>query len=72
MSDLLINRFSFDAELRRLNRQQGVRCIESKVTEVSLGNGAPHRVTVQRADGRGESLTTCTAPGGAIPPRAGS
>ncbi len=52
----LINRFSFDAELRRLNRQRGVRCIEGKVTEVSLGNGAPHRVTVQRADGREESL----------------
>ena len=52
----LINRFSFDAELRRLNRQRGVRCIEGKVTEVSLGSGAPHRVKVQRADGREESL----------------
>lgn len=52
----LINRFSFDAELRRLNRQRGVRCIEGKVTGVSLGSGAPHRVTVQRADGREEPL----------------
>lgn len=52
----LINRFSFDAELRRLNRQRGVRCIEGKVTGVSLGSGAPHRVTVQRADGGEESL----------------
>ena len=52
----LINRFSFDVELRRLNRQRGVRCVEGKVTEVSLGKGAPHRVTVQRADGREESL----------------
>ena len=52
----LINRFSFDAELRRLNRQKGVRCIQGKVTGVNLGNGAPHRVTVQRADGREEPL----------------
>ncbi|MCY3756770.1 MAG: tryptophan 7-halogenase, partial [Acidobacteria bacterium] len=52
----LINRFSFDAELRRLNRQKGVRYIEGRVTGVSLGGDAPHRVTVQRADGKDESL----------------
>ena len=52
----LINRFSFDAELRRLNREKGVRCIEGKVAAVSLGKGEPHRVTVKRADGREESL----------------
>ena len=53
----LINRFSFDAELRRLNRQNGVQCIEGKATQVNLGNGVPHRVKVQRSDGREEQLT---------------
>ncbi len=58
LPSFLINRSSFDDALRRLNRQHGVEHVEGRVTGVALGERAPHRVSVRRADG---AERTCEA-----------
>ena len=58
LPSFLINRFSFDEALRRLNRGNGVEYVDGRATRIDFGNGAPHRVTVQRSDG---TERTCPA-----------
>jgi flavin-dependent dehydrogenase len=52
-----INRFTFDRDLQKINRENGVEWIEGKVTDVTFGKGEPHRVSVENASGETSTIT---------------
>ena len=52
LPSFLVNRFTLDAALRQLNRDNGVEHVDGKVVRVELGSDARHRITVRDGDGR--------------------
>jgi len=58
LPSFLVNRFTLDDALRRLNHDNGVEHVDGKVQRVELGAGAPHKVLVRGTDG---TLRTRTA-----------
>ena len=51
LPSFLVNRFTLDDALQRLNHDNGVEHVDGKVVRVELGSGAPHHVTVLDIDG---------------------
>lgn len=54
-----LNRFSFDRQLRAHNEARGVRYVDAKIIEITLGEAGDddrHRVLIEHPDGRQEEL----------------
>ena len=51
LPSFLVNRFTLDDALRRLNRDNGVEHVDGKVVRVELDSGARHRIPVRGNDG---------------------
>ena len=51
LPSFLVNRFTLDDALRRLNHDNGVEHVDGKVVRVELGPGARHGVTLRGSDG---------------------
>ena len=51
LPSFLVNRFTLDDALQRLNRDNGVEHVDGKAVRVELGSGARHGVTVRGSDG---------------------
>lgn len=47
----LINRFTFDDDLRAVNRSRGIEMIEANVQDIVLQKDGPHELTLKDADG---------------------